>query len=154
MVQMDNIGSTHCWPALNQLFATVQRKCKVAVKGWHFHVIGFMATFHCLHICLRPSVFHLCSVFCCYLLPSFVLLNINCPSRKHNFHFKDFMSTFQQRYFFFNVRQLMQGFEIQGMVEGKILSYFEFFCCFCFNMFSVKQVVQQALNEDFLDYLD
>lgn len=65
---------------------------------------------------------------------SFVPFNLNCPSRKHNFHFKDFMSTFQAaEIFLFNLRQLMQGFEIQNVVERKMMSYFQNFLLLIFQ---------------------
>lgn len=122
------IGSTHCCLVLNQLFTTEQRKCKISVKGWHFHVIGFYAQF-LLTSHKNPSIppystLLQISVFC-YLLPSFVPFNLNCPSRKHNFHLKGFMIPFQAAVrFLFSFKQLIQNFEIQDM-EEELMSCFE-----------------------------
>lgn len=44
------------------------------------------------------------------------------------------MSAFQAaEIFLFNLRQLMQGFEIQDTVKGKIMSYFENFVLLLFQ---------------------
>lgn len=110
----------------------------MALKGRHFHVmIGFYFHFPLSSRKWRPSMFHLYPASY-YLLPSFEPFNLNCPSRKRYFHFKDFMSTLQVAAIFFVHFKAFQCFEIQDTVEGKIMSYFENFLLLLFQYIFCK----------------